>query len=126
MTVREARAHFADHIDQAEEGVPTVITRNGAPVAAVVPISDFEALEEAADVMLRVISRLDAMRILTALTALGDEPYRQDADVEKLTGPSGLYRLRVGSYRVAYQIDDGELVVLVVKVGDRRDVHRNL
>ncbi|MEV2201792.1 type II toxin-antitoxin system Phd/YefM family antitoxin [Streptomyces fradiae] len=51
VTVREARAHFADHIDQAEEGVPTVITRNGAPVAAVVPISDFEAVEEAADVM---------------------------------------------------------------------------
>lgn len=32
--------------------IPTVITRNGAPVAAVVPIADFEALEEAADVML--------------------------------------------------------------------------
>ncbi|MGW3991596.1 type II toxin-antitoxin system RelE family toxin [Streptomyces sp. NPDC004830] len=71
-------------------------------------------------------TRPDAMRILTALTALGDDPYRQDADVEKLTGPSGLYRLRVGSYRVAYQIHDGELVVLVVEVGDRRDVHRNL
>ncbi|MDL5202007.1 type II toxin-antitoxin system RelE/ParE family toxin [Streptomyces sp. ALI-76-A] len=39
------------------------------------------------------------------------------------TGP---YRLRVGSYRVAYQINDGELVILVVKVGDRRDVNRNL
>lgn len=52
VTVREARAHLADHINRAEEGVPTVITRNGAPVAAVVPISDFEALEEAADVML--------------------------------------------------------------------------
>ncbi|MFC9062689.1 type II toxin-antitoxin system RelE/ParE family toxin, partial [Streptomyces sp. NPDC057074] len=37
-----------------------------------------------------------------------------------------LYRLRVGSYRVAYQINDGELVVLVIKVGDRRDVYRNL
>lgn len=36
------------------------------------------------------------MRILTALTALGDDPYREDADVKKLTGPSGLYRLRVG------------------------------
>ncbi|MDX3115979.1 type II toxin-antitoxin system RelE/ParE family toxin [Streptomyces scabiei] len=67
-----------------------------------------------------------AMRILTTPTALGDDPYREDADVKKLTGPSGLYRLRVGSYRVAYRIDDGELVVLVVKVGDRRDVHRNL
>ena len=69
----------------------------------------------AAQRQLRAISRPDAMRILTALTALGDDPYRQDADVKKLTGPSNLYRLRVGSYRVAYQINDGELVVLVVK-----------
>lgn len=75
---------------------------------------------------LRTIDRLDAMRILTALTALGDDPYREDADVKKLTGPSGLYRLRVGNYRVAYQINDGELVILVVRVGDRRDVYRNL
>ncbi len=80
----------------------------------------------AAQRQLRAISRLDAMRILTALTALGDDPYRQDADVKKLTGPSGLYRLRVGSYRVAYQINDSELVILAVKVGDRRDVYRNL
>ncbi|MFE8016490.1 type II toxin-antitoxin system Phd/YefM family antitoxin [Streptomyces antibioticus] len=52
VTVREARAHLAEHINRAEQGIPTVITRNGAPVAAVVPISDFEALEEAADVPL--------------------------------------------------------------------------
>ncbi|RKN37360.1 type II toxin-antitoxin system RelE family toxin [Streptomyces hoynatensis] len=80
----------------------------------------------AAQRQLRAISRPDAMRILTALTALGDDPYREDADVKKLTGPSGLYRLRVGSYRVAYQINDRELVILVVKVGDRRGVYRNL
>ncbi|WP_093846516.1 type II toxin-antitoxin system RelE family toxin [Streptomyces pini] len=83
----------------------------------------------AAQRQLRAISRPDAMRILTALTALtalGDNPYREDADVKKLTGPSGLYRLRVGSYRIAYQVEDGELVILVVKVGNRRDVHRNL
>ncbi|WP_460859021.1 type II toxin-antitoxin system Phd/YefM family antitoxin [Nocardiopsis coralliicola] len=52
VSVREARAHLADHINQAEEGTPTVITRNGNPVAAVVPIGDFDALEEAADVLL--------------------------------------------------------------------------
>ncbi len=52
VTVREARAHLADHINRAEEGTPTVITRNGEPVAAVVPIADFNALEEAADVLL--------------------------------------------------------------------------
>ena len=80
----------------------------------------------AAQRQLRAISRPEAMRVLTALTALGDDPYREEADIKKLTGPSGLYRLRVGNYRVAYQINDGELVILRVKVGDRRDVYRNL
>ncbi|CAD5957373.1 MULTISPECIES: type II toxin-antitoxin system RelE family toxin [Streptomyces] len=80
----------------------------------------------AAQRQLRAIDRPAAMRILAALTALGDDPYREDADIKKLTGPSGLYRLRVGSYRVAYQVEDGELVILVVKVGDRRDVYRSL
>lgn len=80
----------------------------------------------AAQRQLRAISRPDAMRILTALTRLGDDPYREDADVKKLTGLSGLYRLRVGNYRVAYQIIDGELLIVVVKVGDRRDVYRSL
>ncbi|MCF3964615.1 type II toxin-antitoxin system Phd/YefM family antitoxin [Streptomyces fuscigenes] len=52
VSVRDARAHLSDHIHQAEQGTPTVITRNGVPVAAVVPIADFKALEEAADVLL--------------------------------------------------------------------------
>jgi mRNA interferase RelE/StbE len=80
----------------------------------------------AAQRQLRAIDSPAAMRILAALTALGDDPYREDADVKKLAGPSELYRLRVGSYRIAYRINDGELVILVVKVGDRRDVYRNL
>ncbi|WP_046506003.1 type II toxin-antitoxin system RelE family toxin [Streptomyces odonnellii] len=80
----------------------------------------------AAQRQLRGIDRPAAMRILTVLTALGDDPYREDADVKKLSGPSGLYRLRVGNYRVAYQINDGELLVLVVRIGDRREVYRNL
>ncbi|MET7603101.1 type II toxin-antitoxin system RelE/ParE family toxin [Streptomyces avermitilis] len=80
----------------------------------------------AAQRQLRAIDRPAAMRILAALTALGDDPYREDADIKKLTGPSGLYRLRVGNYRVAYQVEDGELIILVVKVGDRRDVYRTI
>jgi len=80
----------------------------------------------AAQRQLRDIDRPAAMRILAALTALGDDPYREDADIKKLTGPSGLYRLRVGNYRIAYQVEDGELITLAVKVGDRRDVHRTL
>ncbi|MET9466996.1 type II toxin-antitoxin system RelE/ParE family toxin [Streptomyces sp. NPDC006544] len=76
----------------------------------------------AAQRQLRTIDKPAAMRVLAALTALGDDPFREDADIKKLTGPCGLYRLRVGSYRVL----DGELVILVVEVGDRRDVYRTL
>ncbi|MGW7295515.1 type II toxin-antitoxin system RelE family toxin [Streptomyces xiamenensis] len=48
------------------------------------------------------------------------------ADIKKLSGHEGLYRLRVGAYRVAYSVDNGELVILVVKVGHRREVYRGL
>jgi mRNA interferase RelE/StbE len=67
-----------------------------------------------------------ALHILTRLARLGDDPYREDSDVKKLAGQEGLYRLRVGNYRVAYQIDNGRLVILVVKIAHRRDVYRGL
>lgn len=52
ISVREARTHLSDLINQAEAGDSTVITRNGTPVAAIVPIAEFQALEDAADEML--------------------------------------------------------------------------
>ncbi|MFJ6385756.1 type II toxin-antitoxin system RelE/ParE family toxin [Kitasatospora sp. NPDC092039] len=75
---------------------------------------------------LRAIGRLEAMRILTALTALGDDPFAMGPDVKKLTGNDGLYRLRVGDFRVVYQIRGDELLILVVHVGNRRDIYRGL
>lgn len=75
---------------------------------------------------LKVIEQTTALRILHALSRLGDDPYREDADVKKLSGDDDLYRLRVGVYRIAYTIDDGKLVVLVVEVGHRREIYRRL
>ncbi|MFJ9777552.1 type II toxin-antitoxin system RelE/ParE family toxin [Kitasatospora sp. NPDC101157] len=75
---------------------------------------------------LRGIGQVDAMQILAALTRLGDDPYADDPDVKKLTGHTGLYRLRVGIYRVAYEIHDDVLVIVVVKVGNRREIYRGL
>lgn len=49
LSVRDARAHFAEVVSRAEGGTPTVITRNGRPIAAVVPIEDYNALEDAID-----------------------------------------------------------------------------
>jgi prevent-host-death family protein len=52
ITVRDARTHLAELITSAESGTPTVITRNGTPAAAVVSMADYQALEDAADVVL--------------------------------------------------------------------------
>jgi prevent-host-death family protein len=49
LSARDARAHFAQVITRAQDGTPTVITRNGQAVAAVIPIEDFNALEDAID-----------------------------------------------------------------------------
>lgn len=46
--------------------------------------------------------------------------------IKPLTGHEGMARLRAGDYRVVYTIDNGELVVWVVAVGDRRDAYRAL
>jgi mRNA interferase RelE/StbE len=39
-------------------------------------------------------------------------------------GPDGTYKVRVGDYRILYDIEDDRLVVLVLKVGHRSDVYR--
>ncbi len=44
--------------------------------------------------------------------------------VKKLTGEDYLYRIREGDYRIIYTIQDKELIVLIVKIGDRKEVYR--
>jgi mRNA interferase RelE/StbE len=46
--------------------------------------------------------------------------------VEKIAGEDNLYRVRSGDYRILYEINDQELLVLVVKIGDRKEVYRRL
>jgi mRNA interferase RelE/StbE len=44
--------------------------------------------------------------------------------VEKLKGSKGQYRIRIGGYRIIYAIEDERLIVLVLRIGHRREVHR--
>ena len=68
----------------------------------------------------------EVLTILQALTPLGDDPRRPDADIKKLAGYSDRYRLRVGDYRVIYEIADTQLIILTVGVGHRREAYRAL
>ncbi len=75
---------------------------------------------------LRAIPQVAALTILQALTPLGDDPRRPDADIKKMAGYPDRYRLRVGDYRVIYEIADEQLIILVVGVGHRREAYRAL
>ena len=63
----------------------------------------------------------DLERIVSKIQDLKDDP--RPSGCEKLTGQSR-YRVRQGSYRIIYLVNDDDRSVTVVKVGHRRDVYR--
>lgn len=75
---------------------------------------------------LRAIPQSAALTILRALTPLGEDPRRPDADIKKLAGYADRYRLRVGDYRIIYEISDEQLNILIVGIGHRREACRAL
>ena len=63
------------------------------------------------DAQKRIISALERIRI------------RPEAHVKKLTNDPG-YRLRVGNYRIILDIDKGNLIILVIKIGHRKNIYK--
>jgi len=72
---------------------------------------------------IEAIPKKDRLRIVKRILALGDT--RRPADCEKLSSQEK-YRIRQGQYRMVFSIDDDDLSVLIVKVGHRREVYRQL
>lgn len=70
---------------------------------------------------LEAVPPKDRKRIVRRIENLATEP--RPPGSEKLSGEDK-YRLRQGNYRILYEIGDQELIVTVVKIGDRRDVCR--
>ena len=61
-------------------------------------------------------------RLTLAVAALRSDP--RPPGVVKLTGEDNVYRVRVGDYRILYEIHDNSLIVIVVKIAHRRDAYR--
>ncbi|MGV8039088.1 MAG: type II toxin-antitoxin system RelE/ParE family toxin [Thermoanaerobaculaceae bacterium] len=66
--------------------------------------------------------RRDRQKVVDRIAALAEEPRPQGC--EKLAGHLDRYRVRVGSYRVVYSVDDESQAICVVKVGHRKDAYR--
>lgn len=69
------------------------------------------------------LPRRDAERVRDAMDGLADEP--RPAEAISVKGAPFL-RIRVGSYRIVYEVRDEELVVLVIRAAHRREVYRGL
>ncbi len=69
-----------------------------------------------------ILPKRDRRSVVKAIEALTETP--RPADGRKLAGTKDAYRLRVGDYRIIYQINDNILTVFVVRDRQRKDVYR--
>ena len=75
-----------------------------------------------AEKQLRRLPRDDQERLARAMLALADDPFPRG--VRKLSGYDDVFRVRAGRYRILYSVSEGALIIVVLKVGHRREVYR--
>jgi len=68
------------------------------------------------------ISRKDYDQIKEAIFDLANNP--RPSGCRKLTGREG-WRIRVGKYRIIYEINDEDKAIIVLHIGHRKDIYRN-
>lgn len=75
-----------------------------------------------AEKQLHALARGDQERLTVAILHLADDP--RPRGCRKLSGYDDTYRIRVGRFRVIYSVSEARLIVLILKLGHRREVYR--
>ena len=73
---------------------------------------------------LEILPKKERKTIYKRIENLAKDPLPRGC--KQLRGLKNLYRLRFGNYRIVYQIDNNELAIVVIRVGNRRNVYRSL
>jgi len=73
---------------------------------------------------LKKIPKADQKRIADKIDSLAED--LPNPDTTKMKGNNPFHRIRVGDYRIIYEIQEDVLLILVVKIGHRKDIYRNL
>lgn len=79
-------------------------------------------ITHSAEKQLRALHRGDQQRLTTAMLALAEDPRPRGS--KKLSGYEDIFRIRVGRFRILYSVAQKRLVILILKIGHRRDVYR--
>ena len=70
------------------------------------------------------IDKVHQKQIKTKLLLLCKDPEFLQNNIKALKGEySGMFRLRVGTYRVVFQVKEKEIIILVLRIGHRKDVY---
>ncbi|UCD52008.1 MAG: type II toxin-antitoxin system RelE/ParE family toxin [Phycisphaerales bacterium] len=62
-------------------------------------------------------------QVAARIDALAEDPFPSDA--QQIKGQDDIWRIRSGSYRIAYTVRQNILCILVLRVGDRKDFYRH-
>ena len=73
---------------------------------------------------LKKIPNADRKRIVHKIDSLAEN--LPDPDTTKMKGSNPFHKVRIGNYRIVYEIQDEILLILIVKIGHRKDIYRNL
>ncbi|MGX2982845.1 type II toxin-antitoxin system RelE family toxin [Helicobacter sp. 23-1045] len=63
-------------------------------------------------------------KILSALETIAQNPYENALDIKKLQGETHKYRLRIGKYRLLYEIIEQQILIYAYKIGSRGDIYK--
>ncbi len=79
-------------------------------------------ISRTAEKQLKKLPEKQQLRVVRAVLALADEP--RPRGTRKLAGYEDVFRIRVGRFRVLYSVSESRLIVLILKIGHRKDVYR--
>lgn len=75
-----------------------------------------------AEKSLKKIPKKDIQKIVEAIQILAISPFPEGC--RKLKGEEDVYRVRQGSYRIIYEVIENKIIVLVLKIGHRKDIYK--
>ena len=77
-----------------------------------------------AEKQIRKLGRDDQIRVLRTIRSLATESAPTGS--RKIRGYDDVFRIRVGTYRILYRIEGRRLLIIILKVGHRREIYRSL
>jgi mRNA interferase RelE/StbE len=77
-----------------------------------------------AEKQIRKLPREDQIRVLRTIRPLAAQPIPPGA--RKIRGYEDVYRIRVGIYRILYRVQGRRLLIIILKIGHRREISRSL